>query len=120
MSNFLKMLKSKKTLILCGVPTLSALWLSRRKTRKKIFHVRNVPSKYVPSAKIKPIRVKHATLSLKTKLNHGKIIQAFKDAKSVFLLCKRYQDAITCHVLYVAMNGAGYVAQITVRDISTH
>jgi hypothetical protein len=120
MNNFLKMLKSKKTLILCGAPTLSVLWLSRPKTRKKIFHVQNVPSRYVPSSKIKLIRAKHATLSLKTKLNLGKIIQAFKDAKSVFLLWKRYQDAITCHVLYVAMNGAGSVAQTTVRDILTH
>jgi hypothetical protein len=55
-------------------------------------------------------------LYLKTKLNNGKILKKFKNAKNAALSYKKFRAVIICLAQYVATNGAGFAEQTIVKD----
>ena len=114
------MLKYKKIPISCGVLILNAQLLYQFRKRKKSSHARNVHSRSVPNVNAKLIQAKAVTHSFRTKLNLGKIQPVSRGVRNAAQSCKKYQDAITCHVQYVGINGVGCVGLTIVTDILIH
>lgn len=75
-------------------------------------------STYALNVIFKVIKEKVVILYLKTKLNYGKILKKFKNAKNAVLSYKKFLAVIICLAQYVVINGVGFVEQTIVKDTS--
>ena len=110
------MQKFKKILILCGALIQNVQSSYRFKRKRKTLIVQNVTSTYALNVIVKVIKAKAAILYLKTKLNNGKILKKFKNAKNAVLSYKKFLAAIICLALSAVTNGVGFVEQTIVKD----